>query len=915
MNSSTCRLIRRALLLLAAGLSLTARADRFVSQATGSDSNGGTAWSDAWASVAAAVTRTPAGETIRVSNGTYAVAAAISITNSITLASVNGADVTSITRTSGNIRVIHLLSPGAVLDGFTVSNGNWALSNQRGGGVYMTNGLVRNCVLRDNTSLDGGGALHMTGGLVSNCVIANNRAIRFQGGGVYMEGGTLTQCTVASNTVDYHGAGGIFMVTRAGTVDRCVIRANTAYGDGGGVSISAGGSVLRSSLVDGNTAGNGAGPGLGETAAGGGVHMSANGRVQNCTITGNRAGTAGDGVHLSSGAVTNSIVYFNGRHAYARDGRNISTAGVASVSYSCMSPLVGGTGNTAREPRFIDRRSGDYRLAAGSPGLDGGIATADLGPDLDGSPRNRDGDGDGSPAPDMGAYEAEDGTGGVFRCGFVAATNEALGAIEVVFTAHAAGTNRAVTSYAWDFGNGAGGEAGGVVTQAYPGPGFFTVSLSVSNSSGEAALFTVPDFVKVASPTTHVGAGGASAIPYASWSTAASNLQDAVDAAWAPGGVVWAAGGAYSVSAQLAMAKAVTLRSVADAASTRIVRSAGIQRVLYLNEGAVVDGFTLASGNAGRAGIGGAVLIDNGSLLNCWVTNSSAEYGGGIFMLAGRVSNCVVRRNFANQANRAGSASGGGNGIHMSGGLVVDSAITTNGAAGTCYSGGGILMTGGVVSNCTVSSNVVNGLPGGNGGGGIRMSGGAVVNCRITANWTTRATPGCFGGGADISGPSIMRNCLVAGNATFQYGAGVYLAGGRIENCTIVTNRGDGSAAAVPGVWLAAGGVTNTIVSGNSGGATQTFGTASAYGYCCAPGLPHGANGNITNTPLFENHAEGDYALATRSPCIDRGTNLPWINANSADLAGHPRLINGTVDIGAFEYVWPPARGATLIVR
>jgi len=45
----------------------------------------------------------------------------------------------------------------------------------------------------------------------------------------------------------------------------------------------------------------------------------------------------------------------------------------------------------------------------------------------------------------------------------------------------------------------------------------------------------------------------------------------------------------------------------------------------------------------------------------------------------------------------------------------------------------------------------------------------------------------------------------------------------------------------------------------------------------------------------------GNYRLTANSPCVNAGTNLPWM-AGAEDLDGGQRILNGRVDIGAFEY-------------
>jgi len=66
---------------------------------------------------------------------------------------------------------------------------------------------------------------------------------------------------------------------------------------------------------------------------------------------------------------------------------------------------------------------------------------------------------------------------------------------------------------------------------------------------------------------------------------------------------------------------------------------------------------------------------------------------------------------------------------------------------------------------------------------------------------------------------------------------------------------------------------------------------------------------NIDADPLFYGGAEYPYNLSDLSPCIDAGTlDLPdWIELPEFDLAGNPRIVGETIDIGAYE--WNPTVG------
>jgi len=210
--------------------------------------------------------------------------------------------------------------------------------------------------------------------------------------------------------------------------------------------------------------------------------------------------------------------------------------------------------------------------------------------------------------------------------------------------------------------------------------------------------------------------------------------------------------------------------------------------------------------------------------------------------------------------------------------------------------GGGVrCLFGGVVTNC-----VIVGCSAPAGGGGA--AGGTLVNCTLIGNSTPRS-----GGGA---GGCTLINCLVVSNSA-AYGGGADYC--NLYNCTVSGNsasvQGGGLNALVAGPQNQAPPpvlVANTIIFGNSAPANSNLsvsGTPLYMSYSCTAPLPPGGVGNITNDPAFMNPAGGDFHLGPNSPCINSG-----INANvggATDLDGNPRIVGGTVDIGAYEYQSP----------
>ena len=78
--------------------------------------------------------------------------------------------------------------------------------------------------------------------------------------------------------------------------------------------------------------------------------------------------------------------------------------------------------------------------------------------------------------------------------------------------------------------------------------------------------------------------------------------------------------------------------------------------------------------------------------------------------------------------------------------------------------------------------------------------------------------------------------------------------------------------------------------------------------YCCVDntgyagaGTVNDSNNCIHDDPQFVDPANGDYHLKDTSPCIDAGDNSLVPSGVDKDLDGNPRIVNGTVDIGAYE--------------
>ena len=383
-------------------------------------------------------------------------------------------------------------------------------------------------------------------------------------------------------------------------------------------------------------------------------------------------------------------------------------------------------------------------------------------------------------------------------------------------------------------------------------------------------------------------------LPYSSWGTAATTIQAAVDAS-TNGDQILVTNGTYSsggravygaTTNRVAVDRPVVVQSVNGPQVTIIqgVTSppSAVVRGVYLTNGAELIGFTVKKGSSRNTGdwfneqCGGGVFCQSTSAVvsNCTLTLNYA-FGNGGGVVSGTLFNCTL------SANTAG-AGGGSESANLNNCVLNGNSATSGG--GACY---------GALSNCTVSGNTAKDPSGkriGEGGGAYSCS---AINCILTGN-SARVD----GGGA--SWGSLV-NCLVANNTALQGGGASAV---NLVNCTVVGNSAptDGQVGGGLGGGVLGCSVSNSIIISN----TATFGGGdnddSTLSWCCTPSYS-GVLGNITNVPAFVNQAGGDYRLQSNSPCINAGNNS--CVTNGTDLDGNPRIVGGTVDIGAYEFQSP----------
>jgi hypothetical protein len=421
--------------------------------------------------------------------------------------------------------------------------------------------------------------------------------------------------------ISQDSGGGIWCASSNALVRSCVIISNAAFARGGAAYQG----TLENCFISGNR--------VQQSALGGAIYSAI---LNNCTAISNScAGFVGC-------VATNSICYYGLANNYSG----------GSFSYCCVTPAAAGIGNFTNAPLIYPDR---IHLSPGSPGVGAGTTTV-TGTDIFGRAW--------SSPPSVGCAES----GGA---PYVLTPQVQLTGSPVGFSIMGSTLGDQPLTYAW-LKNGAPlqGDARLSGTQSTN-----LIALGVNfTDAGNYQFVASNNWGMVTSAVAQVvihcvnGAGSNPVAPYTSWDTAATNIQDAVDAA-AAGELVLVTNGVYSTGGKVmsgdltnrvAADKALTVISVNGYASTIIegkwdsaTNGPAAVRCAWLTNGATLSGFTLRNG-ATRGGnvinvnlnhAGGAWLSSNALISNCVITNNGASYGGGAAL--GPVNNCFIGFNSA----------------------------------------------------------------------------------------------------------------------------------------------------------------------------------------------------------------------------------------------------------------------------
>jgi hypothetical protein len=247
------------------------------------------------------------------------------------------------------------------------------------------------------------------------------------------------------------------------------------------------------------------------------------------------------------------------------------------------------------------------------------------------------------------------------------------------------------------------------------------------------------------------------------------------------------------------------------------------------------------------------------------------------------------------------------------GGRSGDSLTTRTCTSGYCYTryyyggtggagrGGGLYVNGSAltIATSTIASNQGTGGPAGfNAYNGVGEAGGLYNGGTLTvSNSTLSGNSAGYGGGIDNSGTLTVSNSTLSANGNF-YGGG----GGGIYNQGTLTLR-------------------NTLLAGNSAGfGPDLAGRVTSQGHNLIGDGTRGSGFDPTDLvgtaqnpidptlgPLQDNGGPTQtMALLPGSPAIDAGDNAYATDWDQRG-PGYPRIVNGIIDIGAFEVQAPAA--------
>lgn len=744
-----------------------------------------------------------------------------------------------------------------------------------GGNALFVKGFdkvrVSNSLIRYNSGGRGAGIYADDADiLIKNNVIRNNSTAQY-GAGIYVNNGSPL---IKGNTVMHNygnSAGGMHFSNSSSVVSRNNIRSNSCYWNGAGMVISESNIQLYRNIIAYNESGHDNGGGIA-------IYGSSPAIVNN-TIAYNRA-QEGEGVYIngiSTPDFINNIIYSNrDRYQdYNDDGEIYIDSDDSDPNFYNCNIQGGVSGITLRYgtlngvaennidalPLFADTIKGDFSLTweeypdfgkTKSPCIDAGK--------LD-SPHDPDGS-----VSDIGAfYFHQDHLMFEPRPDFFADTLLGFNILEVHFFDLSDVGSSPLNEWHWDFGDGQTSNLQNPV-HTYTSTGTFDVTLTIKDGNAFEKRITKSKLIRIYEGTYITGniEGVFSDPRY----FVGGNLTVPIDKA-----VTVNAGTEFIFFGNYTLEVSGSLKAL------------GTKEKPILFTSYDTTGLHLENENWNRSGGWGGIYIyvsgprDSTIIDHCKIEFVENANKGAIYAFSNaagiRISNNEISYN-STQGVVANSSY-----------LVIRNNYIHHNYAGSYGSGAGIYSQGGTAK---IMNNIIcsNRTPAEGGGIAIQYSRPSIINNAICHNHAWRA-----GGICDYEGWVKLINNTISYNSAESSAGGYYV--------------------------LYAGDVTfiNTIIADNSGGELEIADpyTRVGFSHSILRGGTAGIRGyktiflsdNLLNVdPLISADVSFHGRPHANSPIIDAGT-LTNVEASlpAFDLLGHPRIGNGKVDIGAYEYAAP----------
>lgn len=769
------------------------------------------------------------------------------------------------TDTDDDGRVVYLDRQVTLEGGYTVSD--WTAPNPAAQPTILdgeadaqviyvvagANPTIRGLTIRNGSAADSGGGVYILGGdplLQQNRIYGNTAT--FNGGGIYVATGSarLEENLIYSNTASLGRGGGIYVADGTAGLYHNTLYANEAWQQGGGVYIASGSPIISTTIIAENIVS------LGGTVNGGGVYGA------------------------------NSTVALDYNNVWGNTGGDYG---------GLVTP---GSHSTSTNPIFVAAAAADFRLQADSPCIDWVPVTQTLPLDYNSWPRPF------GPRADIGALEFYTGTCFV-RVGASQIYTNVQDAVDVAGIGGVVKVAGLCTDDRTDavvYLNSALTIRGGYTITNWidPDPDRYPTILDGQQARRVVYISNVAATVE----GLHIRNGRA--VNYAGGvyvGTAAAVVRDnaiydnVITGDNVSGAGLYLPGGSptiedndiygnTAVSAKL-MGAGMHIASgnpliTGNRIHDNIKAAAGTTDgggIYVLGTATIVDNditFNGASVGAGISVLGGAPIIRNNRILS-----NTVDSQGGAIMLNG--ASPVIEQNqiYGNRQTVAGENAGGA-GIFVFYGqspvirdnAIFDNTTTGDGAAIHLY----VWMSG---AQIIIERNAIHDNQGGGRGGGLWLRTNQLA---LVRNNLIYGNSGTLGGGVAVETYATLENNTIYGNQASVIGGGIVGIGSSVpvlRNNIVSSNTNYGIYMYASSVPVTYSDIWNNGVADCGGGAT------------CS------GSGNISQNPLLVNPTQGDFHLASGSPCVNTAdpSNYP-----PEDFAAWSRPFGSRADMGAYEF-------------